>query len=636
MKIVNCLNLNVYIVEKFHSRSTRMNELISSEIALELVKLKIDINIGDIFRHKDNYYGYQIVIGFEYKHPYDIEKNPKVLYVILRSVNDSNDDYDHKSEIKEFIGERKKYIKLYDTIEKVEADAVAMFMGEEVVESEDTSEDTSEETNALTTSGKSVRDLEALERELQVKNDKIILLKCIVESRTNALRHVASKMQDQLHYVSRVLRTFENYLGVYEEIELIKDGEPAILSTPITIRQLVLYMDEEVGSVEIKNGQMGINFERITEFDDWIVKDDHYKILVPEERCIVAIRPSKQFRDYKDDIFGQRAKEDKIVYLLMRNGEKLYRVYTVVNLYKERLFPTYDEYEGILKEMEKNDRAKYDELDWKEVALLLQGLIDRTEVMIPHYPEINLFDTATFDNGVVQMIRDAEQLNLPDGRMLYEDWKKDINSRVKRGSRIAVSYIKDYRWDKDYGQSWCRSHFRGNYVHGYPPSPKEGVYKIHDVENVKHWNERSGIELKILYNPGDTVWYRDEDGYIDSKKRERKVAFYIEDSAEYYLNYDEISLEDADYYIGNRLDRRNYQNMLPVLYRIRLERMKELEEEKTFIKYFAEQNSYSEDKVLEAVNWWKFKNIWKRPITEDDAKAWRMIRRYLKKESVEE
>lgn len=30
--------------------------------------------------------------------------------------------------------------------------------------------------------------------------------------------------------------------------------------------------------------------------------------------------------------------------------------------------------------------------------------------------------------------------------------------------------------------------------------------------------------------------------------------------------------------------------------------------------------------ITEAIDWWKYKNIWKRPICNDDAKALRMIK----------
>ena len=71
--------------------------------------------------------------------------------------------------------------------------------------------------------------------------------------------------------------------------------------------------------------------------------------------------------------------------------------------------------------------------------------------------------------------------------------------------------------------------------------------------------------------------------------------------------------------------------MLPILYKLKKERIKEIKQEKEFVKAMADRNEVAEEKVWKAVEWWKNKVIWKRPIREDDAKAWRMIQGRIKK-----
>jgi len=39
-----------------------------------------------------------------------------------------------------------------------------------------------------------------------------------------------------------------------------------------------------------------------------------------------------------------------------------------------------------------------------------------------------------------------------------------------------------------------------------------------------------------------------------------------------------------------------------------------------------------EKEIWKAVDWWKHKVIWKRPIRQDDAKAWRMIKGRINRE----
>jgi len=92
-----------------------------------------------------------------------------------------------------------------------------------------------------------------------------------------------------------------------------------------------------------------------------------------------------------------------------------------------------------------------------------------------------------------------------------------------------------------------------------------------------------------------------------------------------------MSLDDVEYYINNRYERKDYLEILPILYTIKKERLEEIKQEKDFVKAMADRNNVPEEKVWEAVNWWKNKVIWKRPIREDDAKAWRMIKGRIKK-----
>jgi hypothetical protein len=74
--------------------------------------------------------------------------------------------------------------------------------------------------------------------------------------------------------------------------------------------------------------------------------------------------------------------------------------------------------------------------------------------------------------------------------------------------------------------------------------------------------------------------------------------------------------------------------MLPLLDDVKNWRIEELENEKNFAKMVYAQvyqklkkqtEEYIYQKILEAIDWWKFKNMWKRPIDKDDTKALRMI-----------
>ena len=71
-----------------------------------------------------------------------------------------------------------------------------------------------------------------------------------------------------------------NYILEYEDIIQIQKGNKADQKTKISLRQQVLFMDEEVGD---PSGE-GLDFDRIEEFDDWLTKDKNYLKLAPEAR----------------------------------------------------------------------------------------------------------------------------------------------------------------------------------------------------------------------------------------------------------------------------------------------------------------------------------------------------------------
>jgi hypothetical protein len=74
--------------------------------------------------------------------------------------------------------------------------------------------------------------------------------------------------------------------------------------------------------------------------------------------------------------------------------------------------------------------------------------------------------------------------------------------------------------------------------------------------------------------------------------------------------------------------------MLPLLIALKKRRTEELEREKLFVALVVNRLKCPEEDVWKAVDWWKHKNKWKRPIDQDDAKALRMIEKHLQKNEV--
>lgn len=478
----------------------------------------------------------------------------------------------------------------------------------------------------------------------------------------NDMYGVVEKFQKQIKKIMRVITTIELYLGIDEEIHQIQDGEPAHKDVPICFRQMVLYIDEEVGVHE--NG--GLDFKNIKEFDEWIVRDNNIDIVLPEKKGIVVFNPRRYRKNYGDPYLNVHFNISNLydTYILIRNGDKIFRIYTDKLVIRNRLFPGHKELQTMMKELETayfdSDKEKIEDLTYgyKKNATLLQGLLDRTEVFHPlKYDRINLFKLDDIQDCVHFIYDDSDDMKLPSGRLSFYDWKTKLNESISNGSRVLITGNEDLR---DTTRFYYYSD-RDN----YPPRPDNAVYDVllHKGYHRKAWldkgkeyedakkagrivkdigmsrggqhivvlyEEYDKEHLTILYNPGDEVM---STGWTyDPHERKQRVRFRIFRDDSFVLNYDLLDLNDIEFYLTSRVDRKNYLDMMPVLKNIKKFRLKELQVEKDFMRLIADRNNHIDDvltKVEESVRWWKFKNQIKRPITSDDTKALRMIEKRI-------
>lgn len=599
-------------------------------------------------------------------------------------------------------------IKNGDDVSEYREKAQKVISGEIDIESlNDTETDVINNETALI-SKNSKTNLTALQNNLEDKKKNAELIQAFVsiemEKKKRELETVRQKLngvidvfRKKIGKIMRVITTIELYLGIDEELFQIQEGELAPKDTPICFRQAVLYMDEEIGHYE--NG--GLDFTNIDWFDNWLITNDNYKKLLPEEKGLVVFRPRRHEKDYGDDVRYNAAmnQENKYrTYLLIRNGECLYRVYTENIVILPRLFPKKDELQKLMLEIqhenmsswdEEKKKDKFDDLlhQYKKRAILMQGLIDRTEVFHPLPVEkINMFDMDNLDGKVIFIYDD--EATLPSGRLPFWEWHKEINDKIGKGSRVLLTHFNKRNDDvSDRIYYYCNEYnlpsppSRGIYVVEEYFVEESKEYKKSDFEKLKlEWDDRGfeykvvktrenayvvnwqdnfhvpkiyedGITVKgkfphltILYNPGDTVygpW-----GTYDPHERKKRIRLKIYKSDNFILNYDQISLDDIEFYLTSRVDRPNYLSMLPLLNDIKKWRLVEIENEKNFAKlvyaqiytnkiFKGQSDDFVYSKIWQTIDWWKFKNMWKRPIDKDDAKALRMITKKLLREDLD-
>lgn len=471
--------------------------------------------------------------------------------------------------------------------------------------------------------------------ELRKKHDEIARRKAELETMVSELNSSMNVLKNELRQKQKVIYIIETYLGIHEEVELISDGKSAPDGCPLTLYQQKLFMDEEVGIWDDPDGQ-GIDCHNIKEFDKWIIK--HYEKFVYEPLSIViwqVRRKNKQYNDlWSNSHFNNL---NKTTYFLIRNGEKLYRIWSDVSV-GDRLFPTKDEYMKLISEEKKwGEEGARKKLQQKHEGYLygliaIQGTIERTDVLGAWLRQqgLNLLSPRGNVDKYVKFVRDAEsEFWIGDGKPRWRDFLEENRSSVCLGSRICLAtetfYFSLSGKDND---SWRCAPF-----HPCSSPNRDQCYIVESFKGESPKDTHFPYETKILirYHSSDCVGW-DPYTYVD-KIRKRRVPWFL--YSDEVINIDEISLEQADYYMKSRLDRENYVKMLPTLHWIRRVKLREKELEDEFAKMIVsqlnwEQNVVNKDKIQKAIIWWKLKNKWKRAITIKESTATRMIIKKLK------
>lgn len=408
--------------------------------------------------------------------------------------------------------------------------------------------------------------------------------------------------------IVRVIQSIELYLGINEEMVQFQEGEFAEESEPIVFRQLVLYMDEEVADTEWG----GLDVNDLDKFEEWLRNPENLKLVLPEKKGMVAFKPRRYRKEYGSaEHNAAMAQANLMTFFLIRNGDNLTRIYTDNLSVSNTMFPGSQGMAELQKRAESawSERDKEgikDELqDHARLAMFFQGLIDRSDVFKPHAQNLSIFTEG--GAGHVVFLYDAENL-IEGGRTSFRKWQAEINEKMERGSRIVVAGAEGFR--DMYPNRFARYY---NNQYSAPSRPADGVYNVEVIDG----------EFRFFYLPSSHGW---------QSTVTRRVSYMVKPSDSFVLNYDQISLEDVEFYLKNRVDRPNYLEMMPVLRTIRKERLEEVRIEREFAKTMAHTCKVEIEAVLQAVEWWKMKVISKRPLGRDDAKAWRMIKSKILRE----
>jgi len=456
-----------------------------------------------------------------------------------------------------------------------------------------------------------------------------------LDTRLRQMNGYLQEMKEKVRNIIKVITVLNLYTGQTVELHRLTEGEGASPDTPLSLRQRILFMDEEL-CVYLDHEA---DYQDVDLFFEWIKQPENRDVIVPEQRCVVTLKPKRFDMEYHSGDYlydAQRNAWNKHTYIVIRNGENLWWAESDDLEVWDWAFPHLDFEEAFQKKYNENvfhdsvlkshDNEKYRVTKY---IMFVQGLIDQqTEVFGTFKDRPNLLK-----NQNVNLVRDDENL-IGTGLAPWKDFLKEKNKTIRRGSRIVYRAGKVY-YTSQYGKETYSGEFVKYYYSCHPEYPGTGLYNAQTIKTVARYEHGKPVmeeypHLVFLYLPGDTVFDKTDWEYRSRKKR---VSWKFE--MDYVINYDTVSIEELEQYMRDRTQRTGFRDMLPLLKKVLLEKYKERHDEEGFRQLLKEDfrktsGTIPDDSVIdEAITWWKSKVIFSRALRSNDAKAWKMIRQYV-------
>lgn len=489
--------------------------------------------------------------------------------------------------------------------------------------------------------------------EMEARHRDIARLMADLEKKKQELQALAAALQNELKHRVEQVWILELFLGSHETVVQLRDGEPAPVDTPIAVRQAVLCMDEEIAlfdALENPDNVGAFDNNQIKRFDQWILGKKRLDGICPWPKGIVGlrVRRTEKTREDSGDLGmamanAEEAKWDRMTYLLIRNGERLYRVWIDVQLWP-RLFSSEQDVQAI----ENPDEGRWESYESRDARervkqqvaglIALQGILERSKLLHPlPRPDLNVFNVTHADHFLI--VRDGEgqrqigdnaysrltwgpvRRTLPDGghETVHDGYQGWLRSQLAVGVRVLFLGSKGYEGaDKMANRVGIKS--------VTCPPARDTVYTL-DKLYERHWYSYT---FSFMYLPKDDVYTRGSDGWVEERDRKRRVRYRCYN--EEVVPIDFLSWRVLHHLLLDRSQREHYQDFFWIAVRYYKLAKAEALRERPFIDLVLRQTGADlEDEAERArcerlLRWWKIKTQEHRTLGTDEAKALRMIK----------
>jgi hypothetical protein len=423
-----------------------------------------------------------------------------------------------------------------------------------------------------------------------------------------------AQTEDVRSYVKSLtdgIESLELYVGTNVDVIEVRKGESAPITSPLTILQRKLYMDEEL-SVWADVGAE-FDFRSQDRFDEALrTSEGLVNQIFASDRCIVAMAVSRRPRDYGDPWVTKAFNENnRAAFLMIRDGENIYRVHSPVesHLGTARLFPATDEslnkFHGIdgstitMQDVRYTDKLASFEamaLHYKRFLILLCGLDHRLNLFGTFYPgpKSMQFVSAEFQQEYLRFIHDDDGEGMLPGQAKpsFATWIDQMNEYVRDGARLFCSWYDMTSYEAA----------PGAYTRGQgKPSRNVDFISDYGVAVVYTRNKRLYVDAPVK----QYSYTQRKDRFFNVRTRVVTDGSLYNEAGLPFLCLDNIDPEALDWYIHDRNSREDFLSYVESFKRalafVREERQEEEETRIAIRNALLEANIASSDDVLEIV-----------------------------------
>lgn len=420
----------------------------------------------------------------------------------------------------------------------------------------------------------------------------------------NEIQVLMEPIKAQIEKLNTAAHIANLYLGAQEAFYPIKEGIRAPETEPVCIRQRKLYIDEELALIH-----QNFNARKLSEFDELLKNPEVLNQLIAEPKGIIALQVRRKLLPDKEktgnfNIDLQIQDENKQIYWIIKNGECLWRYHTNLEI-GDTIFPISNgpisnNIPGSKEYYEEIKTAQKEQIVYLKICLLLQGILDRTQILTPfpnkEIPKLTHPDTW---GNTIKLIRDAEYmltLNYP----LFQKWLETNNENTDVGDRIVT----------------------GNTIKRYHYNKKTTLEIFNDKPFTVFKNDRDQLSVKLPYE--------------HHTYRARKIMRTIQPlhNVNYYINIDNANIEELKFYLHDRITKQNYDNYTNLIQQAIQILQTETKNEEPFINLLKNQvgPNITHTNITQHITAWKHKKRKVRAIALNinDTEAYNQILEEIK------